>query len=325
MLATLLEAGAPSPGVDLSLGLGPYRARLALCGHTVAEVFCGPFVGEDALFRLLLLPPRAVTQRARLSLADGPVLGDVEVLLQRFVAFEGGLERDALDLGGLDRVWRIQFVALKAILPGLPEDVKRVIRLCDGTRDVRRLCAEGPLAPLLTLRVLDKLRVAGVLVCADSIDDNVDVGEANEDGIAADRRWLEARAARTTTTPATSTASVQATAVPAPTKTTATPTAEAESVVVLTTKTARTAVELEMVARARQRATPASIISGETALPRPTPRPSEDLHAWLGEEAGFFADEIAAGPKHAPWSLWQLALLLVGGGLVGGLIAWACG
>lgn len=80
-----------------------------------------------------------------------------------------------------------------------------------------------------------------------------------------------------------------------------------------------------MVARARQLATPASMISGETALPRPTPRPSEDLQAWLGEEAAFFADAAPHGPKHTPWPLWQLGLLLLGGGVLGGLVAHACG
>ena len=95
--------------------------------------------------------------------------------------------------------------------------------------------------------------------------------------------------------------------------------------VLSTTKTPSPASGLDAVAQARQRATPASMISGETALPRPTPRPSEDLQAWLGEEAAFFADLADHGPKHTPWPLWQLALLLVGGGVIGGLIAWACG
>jgi hypothetical protein len=323
MLATLLEAGAPSPGVDLSLKLGPFRAQLSLCEHAVSDVVCGPFSGEDALFRLLLLPRRGVARRPRLSRPDGPVIGDVGTLLMRFVVFESELERGARHVGGLDRVWRVRFAALKTILEGLPEDVKRVIRLCDGTRDVRHLCAEGPLSPLLTLRVLDKLLVAGVLVRADVLDDDI---VADDDGIAADRRWQQARE----TTPPTPAPTSPPTTTPLTTTTTpsATAAAEPEPVVLSATKPARPSTSspagLEVVAAARQRATPASMISGETALPRPTPRPSEDLQAWLGEEAAFFADAAAHGPKHTPWPLWQLALLLIMGGIGGGLLAHAC-
>jgi hypothetical protein len=325
MLATLLEAGAPSPGVDLSLRLGPFRAQLSVCEHAVSDVVCGPFVGEDALFRLLLLPRRPVARRTRLSRPDGPVLGDVGSLLMRFVVFESELERGARHVGGLDRVWRIRFAALKTILEGLPEDVKRVIRLCDGTRDVRHLCAEGPLSPLVTLRVLDKLLVAGVLVRADILDD--DEAGTDEDGIAADRRWQQARE-----TSAAAPSAGEAVA----TVSASSPAASGNEPLVLSTakpSTASTtpststpsAAGLDVVARARQLATPASMISGETALPRPTPRPSEDLQAWLGEEAAFFADAAPHGPKHTPWPLWQLGLLLLGGGVLGGLVAHACG
>jgi hypothetical protein len=334
MLATLLEAGAPSPGVDLSLRLGPFRAQLSVCEHAVSDVVCGPFVGEDALFRLLLLPRRPVAQRKRLSRPDGPVLGDVGSLLMRFVVFESELERGARHVGGLDRVWRIRFAALKTILENLPEDVKRVIRLCDGTRDVRHLCAEGPLSPLVTLRVLDKLLVAGVLVRADILDDD----DAGTDGIAADRRWQQARettppTAATTTSPgmpeapaaAEAAASSSASSAPAEPLMLSTTKTTASTTTATATATTATTTALDVVAQARQRATPASMISGETALPRPTPRPSEDLQAWLGEEAAFFADAAPHGPKHTPWPLWQLGLLLVGGGVVGGLMAHACG
>jgi hypothetical protein len=318
MLATLLEAGAPSPGVDLSLRLGPFRAQLSLCDHAVSNVACGPFSGEDALFRLLLLARRPVARRNRLSRPEGPALGDVGTLLMRFVVFESELERAARRVGGLDRPWRVRFAALKTILEGLPEDVKRVIRLCDGTRDVRQLCAEGPLAPLLTLRVLDKLLVAGVLVRADVLDDDI---VSDDDGIVADRRWQQAREttppahAPTTTTPPTA----ATTRTPSPTAAD-----EPEPVVLSAMKPATISAAVDPVAAARQRATPAAMISGETALPRPTPRPSEDLQAWLGEEAAFFANEAFDAPKHTPWPLWQLALLLVIGGVGGGLLAHAC-
>lgn len=330
MLATLLEAGAPSPGVDLSIRLGPFRAQLALCDHVVSDVVCGPFTGEDALFRLLLLPRRPVAQRARLSRPDGPAIGDIGTLLMRFVVVESELERAARHVGGLDRIWRVRFAALKTILNGLPEDVKRVIRLCDGTRDVRHLCAEGPLAPLVTLRVLDKLLVAGVLVRADVLDDDHHP-TSDDGGIMADRRWQSARetSSSTTTPSATSTtgdASTSSLTAPATaTATAGTPPLQPEADESSTTKPAPAAAVIDVVAVARQQATPASMISGETALPRPTPRPSEDLQAWLGEQAAFFADTAPHGPKHTPWPLWQLALLLVGGGVLGGLIARACG
>lgn len=326
MLATLLEAGAPSPGVDLSLRLGPFRAQLSVCEHAVSDVVCGPFSGEDALFRVLLLPRRPVARRNRLSRPDGPALGDVGTLLMRFVVFESELERSARRVGGLERFWRVRFAALKTILEGLPEDVKRVIRLCDGTRDVRQLCAEGPLAPPLTLRVLDKLLVAGVLVRADVLDDDI---VSDDDGIAADRRWQQARettppAPAPTSPPPPATPPTTTTPTTPPTTSSPTAAAEPEPVVLSAMKPAATAAAVDVVAAARQRATPASMISGETALPRPTPRPSEDLQAWLGEEAAFFANEAAHTPKHTPWPLWQLALLLVIGGVGGGLLAYAC-
>ena len=362
MLAALIQAGAPSPGVDLQTQLGPFPARMSLCDHGVWAVQAGPFSGQDALFRLLVLPRRTVSQRARTAPPPGTSLGEGSSLLAGFEAFRTDLLRAASHVGGSDRVWTIRFAALKTILDGLPEDVKRVVRLCDGTRDVLRLAAESPLPPLVTLKVLDKLLSAGVLVRAD-LDDELVPATSNHDdddgGRGPDRRWQRSRTsppmagiatlpptAATTTTPSPPTLPTPVNAVaatpttpPATTPTTppatppaTTPTATpapAASRPVSTTTTAP--AETMPGPRAVMTTTePAPVVleqrrvrtANDDALPRPPPKPRAELNAWLGDEAAFFESHT---PPPARWHVWQLAVLLALGSAIGVVLARACG
>lgn len=344
MLAALIQAGAPSPGVDLQTHLGPFPVRMSLCDHGVWAVQAGPFSGQDALFRLLVLPRRPVSQRARTAPPTGPALGEGQALLAGFEAFRSELLRAATHVGGSDRVWTIRFAALKTILDGLPEDVKRVVRLCDGTRDVLRLAAEGPLPPLVTLKVLDKLLSAGVLVRADLDDELVPTtttttttDDADDGGRGPDRRWQRSRtsppmagvgtlppAAATTATTTPTPSTVPTTA---PTTTPAPAAPAPVSPVVLSTPAPP---ETMPAPQAMTPTEPAPVVleqrrlraANDDALPRPAPKPRAELHAWLGDEEAFFESHT---PPPARWHVWQLAVLLVLGSAIGVVLARACG
>ncbi len=339
MLAALIQAGAPSPGVDLQTQLGPFPARMSLCDHGVWAVQAGPFSGQDALFRLLVLPRRPIAQRARTAPPTGPSLGEGQALLAGFEAFRTELMRAASHVGGSDRVWTIRFAALKTILDGLPEDVKRVVRLCDGTRDVLRLAAEGPLPPLVTLKVLDKLLSAGVLVRADLDDELVSTIPTTDDddgGRGPDRRWQRSRTSppmagigtlpptATTTTPTPSTVpTATTTAAPAPTTTTVTaptmpaPTTPAPSETMPAPRAVTTTEPAPVILEQRRLRA-----ANDEALPRPAPKPRAELHAWLGDEEAFFESHA---PPPSRWHVWQLAALLVLGSAIGVVLARACG
>ncbi len=207
MLRALLEAPAGPPAVH-ELFLGPFPAVVVVADGQVQAVRAGPFVGEDALLRLLLLSRRPVSTQhdAPSETAETP-LGSTSELLVRFDLFAGDLQRQSTRAGGLSRVWAVRFLALKAVLQGLPDDVKRVVRLMDGTRDVQNLIAESPLPPPLTLRVVERLLQRGTLERADLGDDDDDDGAvpaepsaqtraAPTEAVSADHSWLQERTSR---------------------------------------------------------------------------------------------------------------------------------
>lgn len=51
-----------------------------------------------------------------------------------------------------------------SLYPGLPEPARRVLRLCDGTRDSTRICADSGLPTAAAARVLDRLVGLGAVI-----------------------------------------------------------------------------------------------------------------------------------------------------------------
>jgi hypothetical protein len=272
MLAAILELGAPTPGVDITLAFGPFTATVVVCDDDVVSVTCGPHHGQDALFRLLMVKPKGLRQIRRELPPNRDLqrpIGSGVALLARFETFMEELRRSAAPLGGLERRWAIHFPALKSILAGLPEDVKRVVRLADGTRDVGRLVAESPLHSEVTLRVLSKLLSAGALLRADIDDEGHVVADDNDgdapsdDGISADRRWQRSNSSAVPS--ASSTSSPTPTAPPATTAQTATTSPKAKVTTTATTATPETTPVMLPSPQARAAAAAASTAASTAA------------------------------------------------------------
>ncbi len=351
MLRALLEATETGNAPVLhELALGPFPARIIVDGLAVRSVSAGPFSGQDALFRLLLVKRRGVRSRPVPpgSAIVGEGVGSPRDLLENFDAHHQELERLAGRAGGFGRIWAVRFAALKGVLAGVPEDVKRVVRLLDGTRDLRTLLAESPLPAPLTVRVVERLLQQGALERADLESADLEsagrgVVEAREPSgpvTTADRSWLDERVTRppqpaapttntttntttTNTAAATSTATTLAAALATTTAPASTALAAPTALVStppMTMATAANPTPAEPVLLERKRA-PATTLSTLPTLPSPRP----ELQTWLGPEDEFFArvPHRAAGGA-ASWPPWTLAALVIAGAVVGALVARAC-
>lgn len=296
------------------LVLGAWVARVVVDGSVVKAVSAGPFAGEDALFRLLLSPRRAVRTQSMPSVAAiAGEVGAASSLLERFDGWLRDLEKSALRAGGFSRVWAVRYLALKTVLNGLPDEVKRVVRLLDGTRDLRTLIAESPLSAPLTLRVVERLLQQGTLERADLdvVDSAPSVVDAEEKPVdkGADRSWLDERVTRPPTTTA-------------PPSTTPTPPSE-EPLVLEAKKPAPTPPPTTTPTQPAP-----TTVAGTSTLPASVPSPKKpELTTWLGPEDAFFDSHAPAAAAPSPassWPPWTLAALVVVGALVGAVVARAC-
>lgn len=202
MLRTLLQAGGDDVvGTVFECSLGAMPARVVLLGHQVITATVGSSAGLDALVRTLLIEPQQVQQRPASpslvsSLSAVPTLGPVAHVLASVDAQLEQLHVDAAALGGMRGQLAVHLVPLGNHKASLPDDVQRLARLADGTRDVATLLIEAPLTPPLALRALLKLYELGIVA-------RVDEGRSTS---AVDRHWqrLTSPPADSQTTPTTS-------------------------------------------------------------------------------------------------------------------------
>lgn len=332
----------------LELRLGAFPARVLVDGEQLVAASAGPFAGHDVLVRLLLVPDRASTARPLAGAVPAVRVGAVDDVLAAVDAEVFELEKKAERVGGLARVWGVRFAALRAVMTGFPDDVKRVVRLVDGTRSIAALLAESPLAPPLTLRVIERLLALGVLERADVTDAaDADSGAAVVvDGVDAarrgpDRSWLEQRTSLVPQ-PSTSTATATSTATTTTTTTTTTTmestspsspegdttSAPAEPPTTSTSTTSSEAAEpllLTPKAKPKLASTAPSTVAGTPSLPLPLPPPKPELSAWLGPEDEFFQSHgEPAAPPPASWPPWLLFTLVLAGAALGAVLARSC-
>ncbi len=169
MLRTLLQAGGDDVvGTVFECSLGAVPARVVVLGQQVIAATVGSSAGLDALVRTLLLEPQQVQQRSASaslvsSLSALPTLGPVEHVLATVDAQIEQLSLGAAALGGLQGQLAVHLAQLGNHSVSLPDDVQRLARLADGTRDVAALLIEAPLAPPLALRALIKLCELGIV------------------------------------------------------------------------------------------------------------------------------------------------------------------
>jgi hypothetical protein len=173
MLRTLLQAGGDDVvGTVFECSLGAVPARVVVLGQQVITATVGSSAGLDALVRTLLVEPQQVQQRPASpslvsSLSALPTLGPLDHVLATVDAQLEQLRLEAVALGGLQGQLAVQLVLLGNHKATLPDDVQRLARLADGTRDVATLLVEAPLAPPLALRALLKLSELGIVARVD--------------------------------------------------------------------------------------------------------------------------------------------------------------
>jgi hypothetical protein len=162
--AELIRLGQSLFSGRIDMDLGPWRGSIHFAQGQVLDARIGPFVGEPALWRMLLPhagSPRIEPGRARAS--DGVVLGQPAALVERFREREELLGRLAERVGGFSALWAVRFDVLRRRLDELPDAINPFLRLLDGRRTVRQVVAETPVEDVMALRILSRLLAMGVL------------------------------------------------------------------------------------------------------------------------------------------------------------------
>jgi hypothetical protein len=175
MLRTMLQAGGDDVvGTVFECSVGAVPARVVVVGQQVITATFGSSApGLDALVRVFLVDPQQVQQRTAApslvsSLSGVPALGSVADVLVAVDAQIEQLRRDAAALGGMRGGVAVQLVLLGNQKDALPDDVQRLARLADGTRDVGTLLVESTLPPATALRALSKLVDLGIVARTDA-------------------------------------------------------------------------------------------------------------------------------------------------------------
>jgi len=300
MLRTLLQAGSAADAATvLETTLGPLPARVVVRGTDILAATAGPFVGVDALLRLVLAKRGSVQQKplpaSLAALLTSTALGPVDSVLAEVDAQRAVLEGEAAAVGGFARVLTVRFAALAKLVEGLPDDVQRVARLADGTRDVVTVLAEADLAPLVTVRVLGKLVAAGVFA-------EVDGREASG---TVDRSWQ----GRPSSAPTPAAPSTPPSTLEPSTFESSTPGSAMPSPVALSSSPI---VDVR----------PPVTVNDTVALPAAVAHP-RDAQSWLGDDEAFFA--AAETPSSTSLSRTTVIVLLIVGAVLGGLLATQCG
>jgi hypothetical protein len=342
------------------LRLGAFPARVLVDGDQLVAASAGPFAGHDVLVRLLLVPDRAAAARPLAGAVPAVRVGAVDDVLAAIDVEVAELSKKAERVGGLDRVWGVHFAALRTVMmdsaaersaKSFPDDVKRVVRLVDGTRSIAALLAESPLPPPLTLRVVERLLALGVLERADVADgvdgvaavdvaggavvvDAAAVVDAPARARGADRSWLEQRTSLlpqpapqpSASTPSTSTStSAPAPSTTAPTATEPTSAPETSTTAPTAETSATEPLLLTPKAKPKLPTTTPSTVAGTPSLPLPLPPPKPELSAWLGPEDEFFQSHgEPAAPAPTSWPPWLLFALVLAGAALGAVLARSC-
>ncbi len=82
-----------------------------------------------------------------------------EVVLPRLARWELTVQRGV----PLAAILQVDFKRLVAALPTLPDELNRLVQLCDGTRDTRAVVADSPFDEVVSLEALTRLYLMGVL------------------------------------------------------------------------------------------------------------------------------------------------------------------
>ncbi len=299
MLRMLLQAGGrDNVATVLETTLGPYPAQIVVRGAVIVSATAGPFVGVDALLRLVLTKRHSEQQTVHQkpvpaalssSVAAAVGLGLVDDVLADVDAQRDALQEEAEVFGGFARVATVRFASLAPLVDGLPDDVQRVVRLADGTRDIVTLLAQADLAPVVTVRVLGKLLRSGVL------GDGESVREAS--GVV-DRSWQQRQVAAAA---AVIESSTPGSALPSP--------ADA-----LPSLGSTPIVDVR----------PPVTVNAAPALPAAVRHP-RDAQAWLSDEHEAFFARTRAVPSSSSLSPPWIAALLIVGAVLGVLLATQCG
>lgn len=122
--------------------------------------------GGDAMVRALVLSAGQYTLKLGAPVG-GPVLQFslrdlVSTVFPRIARWERLLLRSV----PLEALLQVDFAQLASALPELPDAVNGVVRLFDARRDVRRVLLDSPLHETITLEVITRLYLMGVLVPA---------------------------------------------------------------------------------------------------------------------------------------------------------------
>lgn len=122
--------------------------------------------GGDAMVRALVLSAGQFTLRLGIAVGGPALQFSLRDLIGTVFPRIARWERLLLRSVPLEALLQVDFAQLAVALPELPDAVNGVVRLFDARRDVRKVLLDSPLHETITLEVITRLYLMGVLVPA---------------------------------------------------------------------------------------------------------------------------------------------------------------
>lgn len=161
-LLQTIEQERRSGSVEITSG--DRRGAVYFNQGNILDALCGKLRGEDALYRLMLWPEG--TLKVRYQPMDGRAdhvdKDSGALLIEGIRRLEQWYELTA-KLPAMNRIYEADYQRLPELLPTLPEEVGRLVRLFDGVRTLNHIVDDSPFNDIMTLQIMQRLLADGVL------------------------------------------------------------------------------------------------------------------------------------------------------------------
>lgn len=142
------------------------RGVVSFADGRVLDAAVDGISGGDAMVRALVLSAGQYTLKLGAPVGSPALQFSLRDLVTSIFPRIARWERLLLRSVPLEALLQVDFGQLAAALPDLPDAVNGVVRLFDARRDVRRVLLDSPLHETITLEVITRLYLMGVLVPA---------------------------------------------------------------------------------------------------------------------------------------------------------------
>jgi CheY-like chemotaxis protein len=148
---------------EIRIAAGNLSGSIWIREGSVVDAEAGKLSGEDAVYRLLVLPD------ADFHVHFGPIERNLSIEASTAALLMEGLRRAdewhrlASELPELSSILRVEATRLVYKLSQIPDELNVVLRLCDGHRSIMDVLDASPFDDLSTLTTVAKLLAEGIL------------------------------------------------------------------------------------------------------------------------------------------------------------------